>query len=631
MVYVKKYRNKKDYWVKKFKLVHGDRYSYDNAEVIYNQRDKIPIECRKHGIFYQTPKCHSKGQGCPICGKEYAYTHTKRNWKHFVEESEKRFPERFDFPFIEEEYENSHSIVTVKCKRDGNVFKKRACDFITSVDGGCRECYKETFCKYYTHDELQKKTKFKIKPFEGEIEERKKVIVVCPEHGEYEVLIRTLLSGGGNCIACCNRKNEKEFIEKRDEFLKKEKEIYQDKFSFSIEDYKGWSKTMPFTCNDCGYTTRRTPMIHVIHGFRNCPKCAAKEYGAKNRKSNEQFIAESKELFPGEFGYDKCHYTLSDVNVTLKCNKCGKYFEVAPNTHLSKHQGCPYHYRNRSKAEDEIIELIKNIGGNPYLGYRELLEDRYELDIYDPERKIAIEYDGVFWHNENSKPKNYHLSKTVECESKGIKLLHIFEDEWKNKTKRDIWCSILKNLYGKSETKIYARKCEIKEVDKQECYIFLEENHLQGKSLSDIRLGLYYEGVLVEVMTLKKIKRSENDYELSRFCSKKYTLVIGGVGKLLKSFIKRYKPNSIISFADRRWCNGGIYEALGFVLKKKTPPNYYYVVKDKRKKRCNFRKNILVKKYNCPQNMSEHDFCKSKEWYRIYDCGELCYALNCNS
>ena len=59
----------------------------------------------------------------------------------------------------------------------------------------------------------------------------------------------------------------------------------------------------------------------------------------------------------------------------------------------------------------------------------------YELDIYIPSKKIAIEYNGLIWHSEKFKGKvfNYHLNKTENCEKIGIRLIHIFEDEWNEK------------------------------------------------------------------------------------------------------------------------------------------------------------------------------------------------------
>ena len=125
-------------------------------------------------------------------------------------------------------------------------------------------------------------------------------------------------------------------------------------------------------------------------------------------------------------------------------------------------------------------------------------------------------------------------------------------------------------------------------------------------------------------------KSKENEYELLRFCSKKNYNIPGAAQKLFSHFIKIHNPNTIISYADRRWSNGKLYNKIGFIKYNESQPNYYYVIGNKRYYRFNFRKSILVKKYNCPENMTEHDFCLSQKWYRIYDCGCLCYKWGKN-
>ena len=255
---------------------------------------------------------------------------------------------------------------------------------------------------------------------------------------------------------------------------------------------------------------------------------------------------------------------------------------------------------------------------------------RQSLDIYLPEKKIAFEFDGLYWHNEINKPdKNYHLNKTEECSKKDIQLIHIFEDEWIYK--QDIVKSRIKSLLNTSTNKIYARKCIIKEITNKESRTFCDNNHLQGGINSNLSFGLYYDNELVSVMTFGKLRKNlgsktkEGYYELLRFCNKLDSNVIGGASKLLKHFINAYNPQEIISYADRRWSKGNMYEKLGFTFSHNSQPNYYYVFGNTKKNRFNFRKDILIKKYNCPKNMSEHEFCLSQKWYRIYDCGTLVY------
>ena len=195
--------------------------------------------------------------------------------------------------------------------------------------------------------------------------------------------------------------------------------------------------------------------------------------------------------------------------------------------------------------------------------------------------------------------------------------------------KKDIWKSMLSNLLGKTDNKIYARKCSIKEVDAHIANEFLENNHIQGACPSTIKVGLYYNNELVSLMTFGKsrhfIGNCRYEYELLRFCNKINTTVIGGASKLFNYFVKSYHPMSVVSYADRRWSNGNLYEKLGFTFSHYSKPNYFYVIDNKRRNRFNFRKSVLSAKYNCPSHMSEKEFCRLQKWYRIYDCGTLCF------
>ena len=130
-------------FVEKAKKIHGDKYDYSNVEY-KGKRQKIKIICPIHGEFWQLAGNHMRGQGCPQCGKLYAMTWNQNNFQHFINESKKRFGDKFEFPNIENEYLNSHSKITFICKDCGNVFTKTACDHITSINGGCIKCNCQT-------------------------------------------------------------------------------------------------------------------------------------------------------------------------------------------------------------------------------------------------------------------------------------------------------------------------------------------------------------------------------------------------------------------------------------------------------------------------------------------------------
>jgi G:T-mismatch repair DNA endonuclease (very short patch repair protein) len=237
------------------------------------------------------------------------------------------------------------------------------------------------------------------------------------------------------------------------------------------------------------------------------------------------------------------------------------------------------------------------------------------LDIYIPELKIAIEFNGVYWHSELFKNKDYHINKTKMCENVGIKLLHVWEDDWIYKN--NIIKSIILNRVGMSES-IYARKCQLREVvDTSIVRKFLNDNHIQGYSNSNIKIGLYYEDELVSLMIFGKKRKS---MELIRFCNKLNTNVIGGSSKLFKHFTKNYEFDTIESFSDISLFDGKMYSNLGFDFIYNTTINYHWVVDGIRRHRFSFNKKSLVDKGH-DINLSESEIMKSLGYYKIWECG----------
>ena len=285
-------------------------------------------------------------------------------------------------------------------------------------------------------------------------------------------------------------------------------------------------------------------------------------------------------------------------------------------------------YFLKCQTQRQIFEKIKT--NNKILNNRKIIYP-FEIDIVLPDIKLGIEYNGLMYHSEGTFNKgkiknldrNYHLNKTELCISKGYDLFHIFESD-----NIDIWLSMINNRLGLNE-RIYARKCIIKELKTTEIKDFLNNNHLQGFINSSINLGLYYNNELVSVMTFSKPRFNKNyDYELIRFCNKLNTSVIGSASKLFNYFIKNYNPKSIISYANRRFSNGSIYETLGFKFLRKTEPNYFYFKRNVGilMSRNQFQKHKLKDKldiYN--PELSEQENMFNNDYRRIYDCGNLVY------
>jgi hypothetical protein len=286
---------------------------------------------------------------------------------------------------------------------------------------------------------------------------------------------------------------------------------------------------------------------------------------------------------------------------------------------------------NTSIKENEIREYIEN---ELHLKTEKIKINNKEIDIYLPDYKLGIEFDGLYWHSHINIADDYHVNKTNDCEKNAITLLHIFENEWINK--KEIVKSIIKSKLGIFDNKIFARKCEVKEIQNNVLIRnFIENNHIQGFVGSKIKVGLFYNDELVSIMTFGKKRIAmgnkspvDNEYEMLRFCNKLNTQVIGGASKLLNFFIKTYNPKSILTYADRRYSQGNLYEQLGFKFIENTKPNYWYFKNHEYKlyHRFRFRKDVLIKE-GFDASKTELQIMEERNYLRIYDSGNKKYVL----
>ena len=317
--------------------------------------------------------------------------------------------------------------------------------------------------------------------------------------------------------------------------------------------------------------------------------------------------------------------------MTIICPIHGE-FQQRPYYHLSGN-GCPKCGIRESKAENEIYDFCCELLGKDSVVRNTRKEIYpYEIDIYIPSLKIGIEYNGILWHSDKyRKDRNYHLNKLQKCNRAGIKLIQVFEDEFENNKK--IVLSKIKHLINKDENgeKIYARKCNIKEIDRNTASNFLTENHIQGFSNSTKYIGSYYNNTLVGVMTFKK-ENTPNKWELTRFATLNGTKCSGIAGKLFMYFVRNYKPQEVKSFADRRWTineNNNVYVKLGFKHCGYVKPDYRYFKRSDgiiRQHKFGFRKQILHRKYGLPLSMTESEMTKKLGYSKIYDCGLIKYV-----
>lgn len=293
-----------------------------------------------------------------------------------------------------------------------------------------------------------------------------------------------------------------------------------------------------------------------------------------------------------------------------------------------------------SIMEQEVIDFLQTLDPKMTISHcdRSIITP-YELDIYLPEYNLGIECNPTATHNStvnvfdrNSTPlsPSYHQMKTNLCEAKGVRLIHVFGYEWKHN--RSGTESTIRNAIFKNDRKLYARKCEVRNVSSPEASIFLEANHRQGKVGSSVRLGLYYQDELAAIMTFGKLRstigKQGEGYELLRFCSCTGTTVIGGASKLFKHFITEYNPQLIRSFSDRAHTSGKLYKTLGFEEVNRSSAGYVWVCEktDKAYHRMNAQKQNIRKFLHDDSidlSKTEREIMTEHGFVQVYDSGTI--------
>ena len=399
---------------------------------------------------------------------------------------------------------------------------------------------------------------------------------------------------------------------------------------------------IPF-CETCNVNKVHVREQRILKYCSN--KCAIKSSSTqeKTKKTCSEKYGKSRKWGKQEkyeFGQHYLQKNIKNINnienesIMKKLQDSGSWelvadhFGLSTNSHSSAFKfmiknGYPIRRTNgSSKAENEIIEFVKSLGFDVEINQRNIIKP-YEIDIYIPEKKLAIEFNGLYWHSSNNieddkfKSK-YHLIKTELCEELEISLLHIFENEWKYL--KDIWKSVIAHKLGKS-LKIHARKCVIKDIDKKVAKEFCIKNHLQGSANCSFAKGLYFNDELVMVATFGKSRYSNKiDLELIRMCTKLNLCIVGGASKITKG-------HSFVSYGNRRWCSqlSNVYsnfcEYTGV-----SDPCYWYIKNYNLYHRSTYMKHKLKNIFeNFDDNLTEVENCYNNGLRRIWDSGNLVF------
>jgi len=451
---------------------------------------------------------------------------------------------------------------------------------------------------------------------------------------------------GHRCPVCAAKKRLRKSSLTIESYKEKVREIYGDEYEILSDSITKLTDKIKIRHNKCGNVYEAT--ARNLLRRMGCRQCSYEITGMKQRgiskpsrtrKTEEQFKEDLLNILGSDYELVS-NYISSHQYVKIRHKTCNNVYDVMPHNIISHHTKCPYCvYTNGSEKENELLEFVKSIF--PDASKKRIITPEYTLegDICIEDKKLVIEFDGLYWHSEaKGKNSKFHLNKTNQFNNLGYRVIHIFEDEWDNK--KELIKNKLLHIFNKDTSeRFYARKCSIKEISTEEKNSFLNEYHIQGEDTSSIKLGLFSNEKLIAVMTFIKPrialgrKKSEaNEYELSRYacCGN----VVGGFSKLLKYAINNYDIKKIITYADLRWSDSkkNVYLTNGFKEVRKSAPNYWYVPfgKIERKHRFQFRKSELKNKFPevYDESLTEKQIMSLAKYNVIWDCGNIVFEYN---
>ena len=513
-------------FIEKVMKKHNQNYNFDLVPEFINSKDKIKIICPIHGEFEKRCDNFIFGQGCPKCSSN------KLTLETFIEKANKVHDNFYDYSLIKE--------------------------FINSKD---------------------------------------KVKIICPIHGEFQQRIDIHLFGQG-CPECGLIKQTQNIKYDKLKFESKANKVHNNFYDYSNVEYIDSRTPVKIICPIHG-EFQQIPANH-LNGI-GCPECKGEKISEKLSLTTEEFIkrarlihTETNQWGNPRYEYHKVNYKNMITKIWIHCTQEDENglvhgdFQQIPAAHLSG-QGCPICAQRENKKEQELKDYIKSLGFDFIENDRKILNGK-ELDIYIPDKKIALEFNGKRHHStatlkindsdseETKKLKKQKFmekpfKKSSECENQGIRLIHVWEHLWDNPLKQKILKNIINSALGIINKKIFARKCISEFIDlktcskelKQEIINFFDNNNINGYRKQGVQYCtiLRYNNEIVHAFTWGHCFQNRTvQYELIRGASKLGYNIIGGSSKLWKLFFQKIKPESVLYYVDYNFFNGKSIEHL---------------------------------------------------------------------
>lgn len=322
-----------------------------------------------------------------------------------------------------------------------------------------------------------------------------------------------------------------------------------------------------------------------------------------------------------------------DAELLWKCRTCGKVFRqrrYASTVKIVRCYDCEPLLHNVSKAEKQLLDFIKSIyPGNVIENSRKTIPP-WELDIYLPDLNLAIEYDGLYWHSEDmGTPLDYHLNKTKACEALGLRLVHVFESDWRENP--DLVRDSVRRAIEASPKTFNVSELVSKEVSPSDAVLFHSCSGIKLGHEPVFSFGSYDGDKLVACVSFEKSRLCKAaEYELVAASFAIGYDVHGIIDAAVVAFDNLIGCYDIVKYVNRAFESPKIYALAGFELDHMQQPTPWYWdyghANPKLLSRHEVRKpEFLASLKHFDSSKTDEKNLADNRIMRVYDCGNAVF------
>lgn len=300
----------------------------------------------------------------------------------FIKRSKEKYPGKFTY--LNTVYTGKKNTVILTCPIHGD-FEVTAQNHMYHI-AGCPKC---SSSHSPTTEEWIKRAKEKFPQYDyskvNYVNNKTKVIIVCPKHGEFSQSPSNFLIHCG-CSVCQKEKKEEEYS---NYFFKEAKRKFGNKFSYLTEKVFH-NKKIKIICPIHG-EFNQLPQVHLNAKY-GCPKCQS--HTSTLKTSTEEWIEKARLIHGNKYDYSITIFNGSNNKIEYICPKHGRVIQYAYR-HLNG-SGC--RKCSSSKGEEKISNILEsmNIPFESQKSFEDLKNiNNLKYDFYLPKQNIVIEFNGI--------------------------------------------------------------------------------------------------------------------------------------------------------------------------------------------------------------------------------------------